>query len=197
MRKIISKLFTGKVESPPLEKKYQMTLDKINALPLHGTLVIMVDSLSKTSQFVKDLTPHLKGVIFFGNEQRMYFPLFERNVKFATLTTIEMLPLMFITEDEAKLDDALTAIDINPRILLDLEEIPDHDFGGFVNVEDVLWTLELLRKRRQAQGKPVDYSLPQHVLDKVSKVKLAPSGGNTLRLESLEEHLKQVKQYEV
>ena len=140
-----------------MEKKYKLTLKKLSKLPMDGTLLVVVDDLKDVSRWVKDLTPHLKGYVLMGQEQRIYFPLFRSCIKFVTIGTLFMLGNMFVTDEEANLLElrglsVLEEKDVDPLIVLDLSDVPDHEFGQFTSSNDAMLTFEFIAIKRGMRG---------------------------------------------
>lgn len=146
-----------------MERKYKLTLNKLNKLPMDGTLVIVVDSLSKVQKWVKDIKPHLKGYVLMGQGHRIYFPAFRTCIKFVTIGTLFILGNMFFTDKEVDLHESrgssvLSDKDVNPFIVIDLHDVPDHEFGEFISSEDAMLAFELIAIKRGLKGESTAYN---------------------------------------
>lgn len=156
--------------------KYEILIKKLNALPPDATLVVVVDSLSKVQGFVKELLPMLKGYTLMGQEHRIYFSMHRTCIKFVTIGTLFILGNLFITGDKEidsyskKNLDILEDKDVNPLIVLDVKEIPDHEFGTFVSINDAMATFELLNLKKVVSGESTSYKLSEASVKQMASV---------------------------
>lgn len=156
--------------------KYEILIKKLNALPPNATLVVVVDSLSKVQDFVKELLPMLKGYTLMGQEHRIYFSMHRTCIKFVTIGTLFILGNLFITGDKEidsyakKSLDILEDKDVNPLIVLDVKEIPDHEFGTFVSINDAMATFELLNINKVVKGEATAYKIGGEARKQISSL---------------------------
>ena len=147
--------------------KYQLVVKKITQAEKGSTVVVLVDSLSKTAEFVNELKLILgeSGIFNYvlnGPRQLIAFIGLGVELKFMTIDTFNILPTPFFTEEEMKDTNnyILNTKDISKYVILDLEKAEGElELTSPTNLEQLSWVLEVLRVENKLSGKAPTYEL--------------------------------------